>query len=361
MMINLGIIGCGRLTETVHLPVLQRLSAVHLYAACDTREERLRLMKQVFGIPRLYDDWTKFMADPGLDAVLIATPADSQPALATATLEAHKHVMVEKPFALTVSDAEALARRARESSLVSMVGLNYRFHPLACELKLTIERGAVGRPLAVFTTFMTSAKQSTPVTGYKASLHLGGGVFHDKVVHVLDVLRFLFESEVVRGRATARSELHPHDFGMIELELANGVHVSGSFCDRAVPDNSYVIFGDEGKATVNFTRPAGVALYRQEFSRSRAAKLWAYARQTPRIVSGVRLSTPSGRLSSYRKQWQHFLACIESGSRPRPNFDDGLAVTRTIAQLLDSLGESTKAGLEPDPWGSAGDMGRRLE
>jgi hypothetical protein len=77
-----------------------------------------------------------------------------------------------------------------------------------------------------------------------------------------------------------------------------------------------------------FTRPAGVVLYRKEFSRSGVAKLWAYLRQAPRITSAVRLSTPAGRLSSYRNEWRHFLACIASRSRPTPNFYDGLAVTR---------------------------------
>jgi predicted dehydrogenase len=135
----------------------------------------------------------------------------------------------------------------------------------------------------------------------------------------------------------ARSESHPQDFGTVELELANGAHVCGCFCDHGVPDNTYVVFGDEGKAALNFTRPVGVALYRREFSRSYPAKLLGYIRQAPRIASAIRLGTPAGRLSSYRSQWQHFLACIESHSRAKPDFEDGLAVTRVVDQLLGSV------------------------
>lgn len=355
-MINLGIIGCGRITETIHLPVLQRLAGVRLYAACDTRDERLRLVQRAFGIPRLYDDWTRFMADQDLDAVLITTPGDSHALLAAAALDAHKHVLVEKPFTLTVADAEALAERARDSRLVSMVGLNYRFHPLARELKATIERGAVGRPLAVFTTFMTRANQRTSVTEYKTTPQRGGGVFHDKAVHTIDLLRFLFDCEVEHAKATARSEAHTQDFAMIELELANGVQVSGCFCDRAVPDCTSVVFGDEGKAMVNFTRPTGVVLYRGEFSRNRAAKLWAYVRQAPHIItSAARLATPRGRLSSYYGQWQHFFACIEASSRARPNFEDGLAVTRTVTQLIGSLAGSPGGSVDAAGTGLPGE------
>ena len=356
-MINLGIIGCGWVTETLHLPVVRQLSAVRLHSACDTRDERLRLVERRFGVPRLYSDWTDLVIDPDLDAALIATPGDSHLSIATAALAAGKHVLVEKPLALTVADAESLAKQARTAKVVSMVGLNFRFHPLARALKATIERGAIGRPLAVFTTQMSGQGQRVCVTGYENSPQRGGGVFYDKAVHVLDLLRFLFDCEVESGRATARSEMHQHDSAAVEMVLANGVQVVGYFSDRAIADVTCLVIGDEGKAAINFTRPAGVALYRREFSRSRRAKIWAYMRQAPRLASAISLSTPAGRLSAYRSQWEHFLACIKSGSRPEPNFDDGLAVTRAVAQLIGSLGSGADDGSRSSYSGLADESG----
>jgi predicted dehydrogenase len=361
MMITLGIIGCGWVTETLHLPVLRQSDGIHLHSACDTRDGRLRLVERRFGIPRLYSDWTGLIADPNLDAVLIATPGDSHAVIAAAALEAHKHVLVEKPLALTIPDAEALAKQARTAKVVSMVGLNFRFHPLARELKTTIERGAIGRPLAVFTTLMSAHEQRLSVTMYETSPQRGGGVFHNKVVHTLDLLRFLFDCEVVSGRATARSEMHQHDSAAVEMILANGVQVVGYFSDRAIADMTCLVIGDEGKAAVNFTRPAGVALYRREFSRSRLAKVWAYIRQAPRLASAIRLATPAGRLSSYRGQWEHFLACIESGKRATPNFDDGLAVTRAVAQLIASLDTPHDDRTDASRPGLAAEAGRKIE
>jgi len=360
-MITLGIIGCGWVTETLHLPVVRQLDGIRLHSACDALDGRLRLVERRFGIPRLYSDWTGLIADPDLDAVLIATPGDSHLMLASAALAAGKHVLVEKPLALTVADAEALARQARTAKVVSMVGLNFRFHPLARELKATIERGAIGRPLAVFATQMSGQGQRVSVTGYETSPQRGGGVFHNKAVHVLDLLRFLFDCEVESGRATARSEMHQHDSAAVEMVLANGVQVVGYFSDRAIVDMTCLIMGDEGKAAVNFTRPAGVALYRREFSRSRRAKIWAYMRQAPRLASAIRLATPAGRLSSYRGEWEHFRACIAFGSRPEPNFDDGLAVTRTVAQLIASLDTAHDHLADASRLGMAGDAGRGVE
>lgn len=359
-MINLGILGCGWVTETRHLPVLRRLNGVRLYSACDTQDERLRLVQQRFGVPRLYSDWTELVTDPNLDAMLIATPGDSHAPLATAALAAGKHVLVEKPLALTVADAESVTRQARAAKVVSMVGFNFRFHPLARELKAAVERGAIGRPIAAFVTLMSGHSHRVSVTGYETDPRRGGGVFHNKAVHLLDLLRFLFASEVVSARATARSEMHQHDSATVEMVLANGVQVTGYFSDRAIADMTCLVIGDEGKAAVNFARPAGIALYRREFSRSRQAKIWGYFRQAPRFASAIRLSTPAGRLSSYRNEWQHFLACIESGRRPEANFDDGLAVTRTVAQLIGSLDGGAGDGSDSGRSGLANEPGHRI-
>ena len=307
----------------------------------------MQLVKRAYDIPRLYDDWTRCMADPGLDAVLIATPGDSHAQLADAALVAGKHVLVEKPFTLTVADAEALAARARGAKVASMVGFNLRFHPIANELKAALERGAVGRPLAVIATYLSAQGQRATVTGYHTSPAHGGGVFHDSFVHSIDLLRFLFGSEVVSARARAYSQDQPHNASSIDMRLANGLHVSGFLSKQAFPEMTLLVIGDEGRAAVNFTRPAGVAFYRREFSRSRGAKILGYARQWPRLASAIRLSTPAGRLRSYRNEWQHFMSCIESGNRAKPDFDDGLAVTRVVGQLLESLPDSNGGAAGP--------------
>lgn len=338
IIVRLGIIGCGWVAEAVHLPVLSRLPQVSVEALGDVAEERLRLLGGRFGIGRRHRDWQTLLAEPELDAVLVATPGDTHAEIVTAALDAKKHVLVEKPLALTVADAQALAERARGARVTSMVGLNYRFHPLAAELKAAIDRGAVGRPLAIFASMTSRANQKISVTGYERNPARGGGVFHDKVVHSVDLMRFLLGSEVADGIARVRSESHEHDLATIDLEFENGAVACGVFCDRAVPDHSYVVVGDAGRAAINLNRPSGIALYRQEFSRGRWTKLAAYARQAPRrFASAARAAGERGRLSGYEREWRHFLASVESGSPAVPSFEDGLAVTRVVARLLDSL------------------------
>lgn len=360
--LRLGIIGCGWQVEHAHLPVLAGVRGVRVVAACDRRFERLELMKRRFAIPRLYQGSADFLSDRDLDAILVATPGDSHAWLATAAVETGRHVLVEKPLALTVDDAEALAATARRCKVTTMVGLNFRFHPLAVELKGLIQEGAVGRPLAVFTTLLSGRKQRQSVTGYEDRPEQGGGVFYDKLVHTIDLLRFLFDCEVATGESAISSVEGLHEAATVEIGLENGVRVLGYLCTHAIADMTCCIIGDEGKVTANFARPAGAWLYRVEFSRSRIAKLLGYARQIPRLAMSARLATPSGRLSSYRNQWRHFVSCIESGSRPRPDFEDGLRVARTIHHLLSTassssddreapIGEATQCAHRGGGWG----------
>lgn len=336
-MLRLGIIGCGWVTESVHLPILEHLTSVQVVAACDACPDRLGLMERKFPSMQLHDDAMELLRDPGIDAVLIATPADSHFPIAMAALEEGKHVLLEKPLALTLEDAEALARRERDSKRVNMLGFNYRFHPLAIELKAVLDRRAIGTPVAAITTMCTVAGQRPTVSGYDVDSKRGGGVFHDKVVHAVDLFRFWFDCEIVDARATAWSEHHPHDLATIELEFENGVRGTGLFCDHAATDHSQTIFGEEGKAAINFARPSGVDLYRRDFSRNRLTKLRSHFRQLARLNSALRLSSSTGRLAAYRNEWRYFLDCIARGARPCPGFQDGLAATRTVIQLLESL------------------------
>jgi myo-inositol 2-dehydrogenase / D-chiro-inositol 1-dehydrogenase len=336
-MIRLGVVGCGWVAESVHLPVLRGLSGIEVHAACDTSDERLQHIRRRFGIAQLHRTWRDLVADAAIDAVLVATPADQHAAIARGAVIAGKHVLVEKPLSLTLPEAEAVAAVARDSGLVAMVGLNFRFHPLVRRLKDAMARGDLGRPLAAFVTLASMRDQRKSVTGYETQPQLGGGVFYDKVVHVLDVLRFLFDGEVVAAQATGRPGTPRHEFASLRLEMDSGVLVSGICGDQMFPDFTCLVLGDAGKAMINLTRPTGLLLYRKAFARHRMLRLSGYARQMLEIASTVSyFATTRGRLSSYRTQWETFRQGVVTRTPPRPNFDDGVAVTRTLQHLLAS-------------------------
>jgi len=332
--LSLGIIGCGWITCEVHLPCLDLISRVRVAAACDVEESRLAAVRSRFGIRHTTTVAGEIFADPAIDAVLVATPADSHPRLALSALEAGKHVLVEKPLALTAGEAESLVRAAEASSRVAMTGLNFRFHPVVEELARHIARGDIGRPVGAHCTMMSAVGQKEGVTGYEKDPSRGGGVVHDKGVHVIDLVRFLMESEVARCRSIVKSDVHPHDFASFCLLLESGALVTGQMCDRAISECSVQVFGDEGKAEINLSRPAGVSLYRRR-TRGKLRKILAHSGQALRSLdSALRLSTRRGRLASYLGQWEVFLDAVRCSTPARPDFEDGLAAARVVEALL---------------------------
>jgi predicted dehydrogenase len=193
--------------------------------------------------------------------------------------------------------------------------------------------------VAAFCTLTSMRGQRRSVTGYELEPHMGGGVFHDKVVHVVDVLRFLFDCEVAIAEATCAPAARTHEFASLNLRMENGVHVAGVSADQMFPDFTCLVLGDAGKAMINLTRPTGLLLYRKTFARDRLRRMSGYARQLLHIAGTMSyFATARGRLSSYRAEWETFIHGVSTRIPPRPNFDDGVAVTRTLQQLLVSAG-----------------------
>lgn len=336
-MIGLGVVGCGWVTESVHLPVLKTVRGIEVRAACDTRDDRLQHIARAFSVPRLHRTWQDLVSDAAIEAVLVATPAHEHATIAHGVLAARKNVLVEKPLSLTVPDAQSLAAAARTADRVAMVGLNFRFHPLVRRLRDVIARGDLGSPRGAFFTLTSMPEQRTSITGYEDHPHLGGGVFHDKAVHALDVLRFLFDCEIVAARATSPAP-HAHHFASFSLDMESGLRVAGICGDDMLPDFTCLVLGDAGKAMINLTRPTGLLLYRKAFAADRCLKVSGYARQLLHIASSMAyFATRRGRLSSYRAQWETFVQGISTRTPPRPNFDDGLAIAVAVQQLLESF------------------------
>ncbi len=152
-MLNVGLIGTGFMGKAHALAwaaagrVMGDLPPVQLAVLCDTPLDKASAMASQFGFARATDDWRALVADPGVDVVSITTPNGLHRQMAIAALQAGKHVWCEKPMALTLPDALAMAGAAREAGRVTLLGYNYIRNPAfrhACRL---IAAGRIGRPV----------------------------------------------------------------------------------------------------------------------------------------------------------------------------------------------------------------------
>jgi predicted dehydrogenase len=128
-LLRLGILGCGPIAQIAHFDACRKARNAELYALCDVADDLLARMAAIHEPRRTFRDYDAMLADPQVEAVLLATADQYHVPLALRALDAGKHVLVEKPLGVGVEECEALRRRVRETGLVLQVGNNRRFDP----------------------------------------------------------------------------------------------------------------------------------------------------------------------------------------------------------------------------------------
>ena len=120
--VRLGIVGLGWVAQVVHLPILLKMREAEIIAVCDRDRGRARLVAEKFGIMRVYTDHTQMLEQEDLDAVIVATSTDAHKEVALDSMKAGKDVLVEKPMAASLAEADELVDLARRSGAVLAVG-----------------------------------------------------------------------------------------------------------------------------------------------------------------------------------------------------------------------------------------------
>jgi predicted dehydrogenase len=120
--VRLALVGCGRIAQVAHLPALEKADGVKLIAVADPSEDVARAVARRYDLPKAYTDQAQVFADESVEAVLVAAPDRFHYPITAEALQAGKHVLVEKPLASTVAEAEALAELVDQTGLVLQVG-----------------------------------------------------------------------------------------------------------------------------------------------------------------------------------------------------------------------------------------------
>ncbi|MBI2302242.1 MAG: Gfo/Idh/MocA family oxidoreductase [Armatimonadetes bacterium] len=141
--VGLGLIGCGQISEW-HLRETQSDPRVRWVAACDLRPEAVAARADEFGIPGRYTEVEALLADPAVDAVLVATSPVAHVGPTVAAFRAGKHVLVEKPVALDAGEVEAMLA-AQGDRIGACCSCRFRSTPSAARVAESIARGGLGR------------------------------------------------------------------------------------------------------------------------------------------------------------------------------------------------------------------------
>ncbi len=193
---KVGIIGAGWVAANRHVPAVQRSGVGQVVAVCDhSREKALAIAPR--GVPVFTDPADLLASD--VDAVVICTPPHSHAALATASIRAGKHTLVEKPFALTSGEGRKVAEAGREAGVTVAAGHNFLFSRSALAAQAEIASGAAGEPVWALGLQTSSWQRRLP----EWRDTLPGGLFFDEAPHLLYLMRnFLGELSVSDSKIT---------------------------------------------------------------------------------------------------------------------------------------------------------------
>jgi predicted dehydrogenase len=179
---------------------------------------------------RALRDWEEAICDQRVRIVSIATTNNLLSVVAKRALEAGKHVLVEKPAALSSSQLEPLVRLAHERGLVYQAGFNYRFHPAMERAKSLLAEGAIGRLLHGSARHGHGGRLGLQ-NEWRARPELaGGGELLDQGVHLIDLVRWFSGEDVAGVQAELRTDFWPiaplEDHALVWLDLHGGAHFS---------------------------------------------------------------------------------------------------------------------------------------
>src|ERR671917_313870 len=125
--LRVGVLGAGPISQAAHFEACRKAKNAELYAICDVAEDLLERMSAIHAPREAYADYDAMLADPNVDAVIVAIADQFHAPMSRKALEAGKHVLVEKPMGVTVAECEELRDAARTSGLVVQVGTEKRF------------------------------------------------------------------------------------------------------------------------------------------------------------------------------------------------------------------------------------------
>lgn len=337
-ILNVAVIGLGYWGPNL-IRSLHELPQVAGLWACDLRTDRLEALSRRFPGTTVTTSYDAVLANPAIDAVLIATPISTHHKLAAAALKARKHVFVEKPLAASTEEVLSLMELAARADRVLMPGHTFLYSPPVIMIQSLIESGELGELYFISTSRVNLGLHQPDVS-----------VAWDLGPHDFSILRHWLKETPARVGALARGCIIPGipDVAFIDLEYASGTlgHVELSWLSPSklrrttiVGSRKMVIYDDTSTEPVrvfdsgaNLPNPASFGEFRLTYR------------------TGDILSPHVEAAEPLYRELEDFCAAILEGTTPRSSAELGLDVVRTVEAVDASLARGgLRVNVEPPP------------
>ena len=189
--IRWGIIGCGGIAEKRTIPGLLQAHNAVCSAVMDVNVERMKFVQEAFHISRGYTCIDELLCQTDIDAVYIATPVFCHKEQVKAAADAGKHILLEKPMGITVSEAEEIREYCMEKNVLLGIGFMMRFHDAHQKIKKLIQTDAIGEVVSAYAKFNCWASPETETMWRQIRKKGGGGAMMDMGIHCVDLLQYI--------------------------------------------------------------------------------------------------------------------------------------------------------------------------
>jgi UDP-N-acetyl-2-amino-2-deoxyglucuronate dehydrogenase len=249
--LQFGVVGCGAIGKR-HLAVVTADRETSLVAMCEIDREKHEELARLYPRVTIYDKFETFLQHPGLDVVAICTPHGLHAPMAIAALKAGRHVLVEKPMALSVTAAQSMIAAAKETERCLMVVKQNRYNVPIALAKTAIDQGHLGRLMMIKADVLWNRRQEYySGSSWRGRRLLEGGSLFTQVSHFIDLLVW-WCGDIIEARTlttTANHRIEIEDNGAAALRFSSGTLGSLAWTTcvyRKNYEGSITIIGEKG-------------------------------------------------------------------------------------------------------------------
>ncbi|HXF63757.1 MAG TPA: Gfo/Idh/MocA family oxidoreductase [Caldilineaceae bacterium] len=335
MTLRFGLIGCGRVAPR-HAQSLQQLPETRLVAVADLRANRAEHFAQEYHATP-YTDYRALLDRPDIDAVSICVPSGLHAQVTLDALNAGKHVLVEKPIAITLADADRMIETARAAGRTLGVVLQNRYnHPMR-QVRELIDAGKLGALYLGNACVRWYRPQSYYEDGWHGTWAMDGGALMNQSIHHIDALQWFLgpARSVFAYTATLAHQMEAEDVGVAVVRFANGALATIEGSTLTWPQNlegSVAIFGERGSVKIGGTALNRIVLWKVE----------GQLEQEAEILTSQVVDPPSVYGYSHREVLRDFAQAVLTGRAPGT---PGEEARKSLALVL-AIYESARAGRE---------------
>jgi len=324
------------------VPALQRLHDAQVVAVSDVDSSRMNDVADRLHVARRYGEFRQLLDDPEVEAVAVLVPTRSHLEVASAVLDARKHLLLEKPLALTLEECDRLIDQARQSPRAVLMGFNMRWHHLLRRARDLILEGAIGTVRMIRTSVSCRWEHVGAVAEWRRHRRQGGGALFDLAIHQFDLWRFLTQNEAVEVWAMTRSDQADDEAGVVGARLANGALACSSFVEETCRGQDVEVLGSEGRLHISCCCFDGLRLFpfssRPGDVRVRLRGIVNTLKELPYALLRRGLTGDYG--AAFLGEWRHFIDCVRKGSAPECTLTDG----RRALEIVLAAAESASCG-----------------